>query len=73
MAERFNVRIADLITQTRFAPAAELDSALKRYLNSYNHAIPQRALNNPTPSKPSSPGNTKNLNSSSTAFMNTRA
>src|ERR1700712_4413019 len=49
MVERFNGRISQLMTQTRFASAAELDSTLKHYLATYNHAIPQRALKHQTP------------------------
>ena len=49
MVERFNGRIADLIGQTRFASAAELETTLDRYLTIYNHHIPQRALNHQTP------------------------
>lgn len=49
MVERFNGRIADLIGQTRFASAAELETTLDRYLIIYNHHIPQRALNHQTP------------------------
>ena len=35
--------------QTRFASAAELDTTLTLYLNTYNHHIPQRALKHQTP------------------------
>lgn len=49
MVERFNGRIADLIEQTRFASATELETTLDRYLIIYNHHIPQRALNHQTP------------------------
>jgi len=49
MVERFNGRIADLIKQTRFASAAELETTMDRYLTIYNHHIPQRALNLQTP------------------------
>jgi len=49
MVERFNGRIADLIGQTRFASAAELEATLNRYLTLYNNHIPQRALNHQTP------------------------
>jgi transposase InsO family protein len=49
MVERFNGRIADLIGQTRFASAAELETTLDHYLTIYNHHIPQRALNHQTP------------------------
>lgn len=49
MVERFNGRIADLIGQTRFASATELETTLDRYLIIYNQHIPQRALNHLTP------------------------
>ena len=49
MVERFNGRISDLIKQTRFASAAELDATLTQYLQTYNHHIPQRALNHQSP------------------------
>ena len=49
MVERFNGRISDLINQTRFGSAADLDSTLKHYLSIYNHLIPQRALKHQSP------------------------
>lgn len=49
MVERFNGRISDLVAQTRFASAAELNTTLKLYLRTYNHNIPQRALKHKTP------------------------
>ena len=49
MVERFNGRIAELIGQTRFASAAELEATLIHYLTLYNNHIPQRALNHLTP------------------------
>ena len=53
MVERFNGRISDLVKQTRFASAAELEMTLRLtltlYLTTYNHHIPQRALNHQTP------------------------
>ena len=49
MVERFNGRINDLVNQTRFRSAAELDETLKHYLSTYNHLIPQRALHHRTP------------------------
>ena len=49
MVERFNGRIADLVKQTRFASAAELETTLQHYLSIYNHHIPQRALNHQSP------------------------
>ena len=49
MVERFNGRISDLVNQTRFQSAAELDETLKHYLSTYLHLIPQRALKHQTP------------------------
>ena len=49
MVERFNGRISDLVKQTRFASAAELEMTLALYLTTYNHHIPQRALHHQTP------------------------
>ena len=49
MVERFNGRISNLVAQTRFACAAELEKTLKLYLTTYNHSIPQRALHHKTP------------------------
>jgi transposase InsO family protein len=49
LVERFNGRIADLVKQTRFASAAELETTLQHYLATYNHRIPQRALNHQSP------------------------
>ena len=49
MVERFNGRISEVVNQTRFASAAELESTLMNYQNTYNHHIPQRALNHLSP------------------------
>lgn len=49
MVERFNGRISEIVGQTRFACAAELESTLRSYLKVYNHSIPQRALKHLTP------------------------
>jgi IS1 family transposase len=49
MVERFNGRISEVVNQTRFASAAELETTLKRYVNTYNQQIPQRALNHLSP------------------------
>ena len=46
MVDRFDGRISEIDRQTRFASAAELEATLTNYLNTYNHHIPQRALNN---------------------------
>jgi transposase InsO family protein len=49
MVERFNGRISELIRQTHFASAAELEATLQNYWKLYNHHIPQRAINGNTP------------------------
>jgi transposase InsO family protein len=49
MVERFNGRISELIAQTRFRSAHELESTLTNYLTTYNHRIPQRALGHLSP------------------------
>ena len=49
MVERFNGRISDVVSQTRFASSAELESTLRNYVKIYNHSIPQRALKHQTP------------------------
>jgi hypothetical protein len=49
MVERFNGRISDIVNQTRFGSAAELESTLRNFVKIYNHNIPQRALKHQTP------------------------
>jgi transposase InsO family protein len=49
MVERFNGRISDVVNQTRFRSAADLDATLKNYLSTYNQLIPQRALKHQSP------------------------
>ena len=49
MVERFNGRISEVIRQTRFASAAQLEATLMNYLQTYNHHIPQRALKHVSP------------------------
>jgi len=49
MVERFNGRISELLKQTRFGSAEELEKTLLSYLVIYNHHIPQRAINHQTP------------------------
>ena len=49
MVERFNGRISELMKQTRFTSAAELETTLENYLKIYNHQIPQRALKHLSP------------------------
>lgn len=46
MVERFNGgRISEIIAQTRFKSAQELETTLEHCLATYNHRIPQKALN----------------------------
>ena len=45
MVARFNGRISEVLHQTRFASAAQLKATLMNYVKTYNHQIPQRALN----------------------------
>ena len=49
MVERFNGRIADIVQQTRFTSAQQLESTLLQYASTYNNYIPQRALNHLAP------------------------
>ena len=49
MVERFNGRISEVVNQTRFSSSAQLETTLKSYLKTYNHQIPQRALNHLSP------------------------
>ncbi|MEJ7138195.1 IS481 family transposase [Amphibiibacter pelophylacis] len=49
MVERFNGRISEVLNQTRFASATDLESTLMNYVKTYNHLIPQRALGYVTP------------------------
>jgi len=49
MIERFNGRISELISQTRFQSIAELTRTLTRYMRIYNHHIPQKALHHQPP------------------------
>jgi transposase-like protein/transposase len=49
MVERFNGRISELLTQTRFASIGELVTTLGDYEKIYNHQIPQKALGGVSP------------------------
>jgi transposase InsO family protein len=49
MVERFNARVGEVIAQTRFRTGAELATTLLAYVRTYNHRIPQRALDHQTP------------------------
>ena len=49
MVERFNGRITDVVPQTQFTSAAQLEATLKNYAKTCNNQIPQRALNHLSP------------------------
>jgi transposase InsO family protein len=49
MVERFNGRISAVVSQTRFASAAQLEATLDHDAKTYKHRIPQRALNHLSP------------------------
>lgn len=49
MVERFNGRVAEVIKQTRFASAIDLEMTLKNCVAIYNHRISQRALKHLSP------------------------
>ncbi len=49
MVERFNARVGEVIAQTRFGSAAELETTLLAYVQTYNHRIPQRASDHHSP------------------------
>lgn len=49
MVERFNGRISEVLHQPHFASAAQLKATLMNYAKTYNHQIPQRALNHISP------------------------
>ena len=49
LVERFNGRITEVVAQTRFHSAAELEQTLLNYVKVYNCRIPQRNLGHITP------------------------
>ena len=49
MVERFNGRIAEVVGQTRFESAKQLEDTLMNYLKAYNHHIPQKNIDHQTP------------------------
>jgi len=49
MIERFNGRVEEVVTQTRFPSSKGLKATLYRYVRLYNHQIPQKALGHITP------------------------
>nr|WP_313296343.1 integrase core domain-containing protein [Diaphorobacter sp.] len=49
MVERFNGRISEVLYQTHCASATQLQATLTNYVKTYNHQIPQRALNHASP------------------------
>jgi hypothetical protein len=51
VGQRFNGRMSDLVKQTRFTSAADLDATLTEYLTTCNPHIPECALNHQSPIK----------------------
>ncbi|WMT47753.1 MAG: IS481 family transposase [Acidithiobacillus caldus] len=49
MVERFNGRIADVLTTHQFRDSEDLAGTLTRYVHLYNHQFPQSALGSKTP------------------------
>ena len=49
MVERLNGRVSEVVKQTRFTSAAQLEQTLTAHLKTYNQCIPQRALGHQTP------------------------
>ncbi len=49
MIERFNGRIADVLTTTHFDSSKSLADTITRYVKVYNQHIPQRALGHVSP------------------------
>ncbi|WP_036269095.1 integrase core domain-containing protein, partial [Methylocaldum szegediense] len=47
--ERFNGRIEEVLQTHHFDSPADLDTTLHRYVELYNHHIPQKALGHLTP------------------------
>jgi len=72
MVERFNARISEVVNQTRFASAADLEATLNQYVKTYNHLIPQRALKHISPVQALKDWHAKNLNCSRSAFITSR-
>jgi len=72
MVERFNGRISEIVRQTRFASAAELDATLNNYMFTYNHHIPQRALGHLSPIDALKSWREKKQNFSLSASINRR-
>ena len=51
MAERFNGRIAEVLGNHRFHDSRQLRTAIRNYLHSYNHIIPQLSLGHRPPAQ----------------------
>ena len=49
MIERFNGRISEVLTTTRFDSAESLAQTIERYVQVYNQHIPQKALGHIAP------------------------
>lgn len=62
MMKRFNDRISEVVNQSRFVSAAELEAKLDSYLKTCNHLIPQRALNHLLPVQARKDWQAENLN-----------
>jgi hypothetical protein len=70
LSERMNGRIQEILQQTRFASAKELEATLMRYLAAYNHQSINAPWRTVLPCKPSRNGNSKNqVASDSCRFM----
>ena len=72
MVERFNARISEVVNQTRFASAAELEPTLNQYVKTYKRLIPQRALKHISPVQALRDWNAKNLNCSGSTYITSR-
>jgi len=49
MVERFNGRISDILKTHHFRSGEDLRATLHRYVDLYNHQLPQAALRGKTP------------------------
>jgi transposase InsO family protein len=72
MVERFNGRTGDIVNQTRFGSAAELEATPRNYVKIYNHNILQRALHARPRFKRSRNGRKNAPNCSRTACLTRR-
>jgi len=72
MVERFNARVSEVINQTRFASAADLEAALIQYVKTYNRLIPPCALKHISSVQDLEDWYAKNLNRSRSTFITSR-